>query len=331
MSPQRVSHSTRGAQSCSLPHTACPGGACSGCAASPSKVLQPPQWHPRLLLLAQDPGVTAGLLHRVTPIRACPDARPARGQHRAGVSPRSLQPPRTLGEPQPRTAGPHGAADAAGDRAALQEVASHNGLVLAGLVCDRVPTTAASPAAGPCSIPGAWGLRSLVSPPSSAAGSWAPGPSTGHAQPHGCPLACPIQAWRELGQPRAHLLSLPMAPEGARLPALSGELTAPTTGGTQAQGQRSGHGSHPIPKCQGLGRDCPMALPRCLAQPVAAPSQPTGTSMGGSWGCPWCSLAGLCQCPAGTGATCAPTAEAARGRAVPESLPAPQGLCWLHV
>lgn len=197
----------------------------------------------------------------------CPCSRchTALGQHHAGVGPRSLRPPRVLREPQPRAAGSHQAADAAGDHAALQEVASHNSLFLAGLVCDQVPTTFASPAAGPCSIPGAWGLRSLTS-------TTAPSPT---AAP-----VLPFQAWRELEQPRAHLLSLPTAPEGARLP-------APSRGGHRPRDKAQAEAPTPFPNARVHGRDCPKALPRCLAQPMAAPSQPTGTSTGGSWGCPW--------------------------------------------
>lgn len=192
-----------------------------------------------------------------------------RAASRRGRSPQSAA---TVGAPgapatRSRAGAPTPSCRCCSKSAALQEVASHNSLFLGGLLCDRVPTTFASPAAGPCSILGAQGLRSLTS-------TTAPSPT---AAP-----VLPFQAWRELGQPRAHLLSLslPTAPEGARLP-------APSRGGHRPRDKAQAEAPTPFPNARVHGRDCPEALPHCLAQPMAAPSQPTGTSMGGSWGCPW--------------------------------------------
>lgn len=195
MSPQQVSHSIRGAQPRSLPHTARPGGPAAAVPPAPAKCCSP-QRYLQPLLLPQDPGVTAGLLHQVIPITACPDARPARGQHHAGVGPRSLQPPRVLREPQPRAAGPHRAADAA---------------VRVPLCKKLLHTTAWF-----------WQVCFVTEcPPHLPALLQDPAPSP---VPGGCAASCPPLPPALWG-----LLSLPTAPEGARLPAPSRGDTDPGT------------------------------------------------------------------------------------------------------
>lgn len=246
LSPQQVSHSIRGAQPRSLPHTARPGGPAAAVPPAPAKCCSP-QRYLQPLLLPQDPGVTAGLLHQVIPITACPDARPARGQHHAGVGPRSLQPPRVLREPQPRAAGPHRAADAA---------------VRVPLCKKLLHTTAWF-----------WQVCFVTEcPPHLPALLQDPAPSP---VPGGCAASCPPLPPALWG-----LLSLPTAPEGARLP-------APSRGGHRPRDKARAAAPTPVPNARARGRDCPETLPRCLAQSMAAPSQPTGTSTGGSWGCPW--------------------------------------------
>lgn len=126
--PQQVSHSTSVAQTSSLLHATFYGGPAADVppAMSVPACYSPPSstcGHPRSPSTAAR-RVTSAVLRLEPPLAVT----------RRGVGPHGLQVPRLW------AMGPHGAAGATGDHVALQEFTPCHGRVLAGRVCEQVPT-----------------------------------------------------------------------------------------------------------------------------------------------------------------------------------------------